>query len=597
MKFSHQQQEVLEAEGDLVVNAVAGSGKTTTLAGYALRRRQQKILYLAFNNSVKQEAISKFRKLGLDHVTVETAHSLALKNGPIRRPKIAPSNYQPYDLKQVLRFQVKDAVTDMKFGKHVLQLAVAFCNSHVKRVSDVEYFKLLSNPEEIGFVTEYYEQIEWNARKWLGMMKNGEIDMIHDFYLKMYQLGDPDLSRYDCILFDEAQDASPVMLDVFKQQSATKVMVGDEHQQIYSWRYAVNAMQVSDFQKKYLSTSYRFNQEVAELARSVLSTKNHIEYTVVPDIKGQGQATAEKVNATLGRTNGAILVDVIEKLVDTETIKSVYFEGHFQSYTYADEGGSVYDVLNLYLGNYGAIRNPMVKQFNDFLELQEYTDESGDAPMKGIIDIVMKYGRELPRLINCIKESHVDHQDKEGADMIYSTVHKAKGMEYDCVRLLDDFLGEDKLTELLKNPDFEANPNRLLEDINILYVALTRTKTKVDLPIQLVPEDYNYANKERVEVRFSDPISLMDEELPENPDWYQEVANATSSPSMGARSQARNGQPAAYSGWTLEEDTRLEDLFVQRLNMKAIAHQLGRSRGAISSRIKKLGLREKYFES
>ena len=79
----------------------------------------------------------------------------------------------------------------------------------------------------------------------------------------------------------------------------------------------------------------------------------------------------------------------------------------------------------------------------------DYTDQSGDAPMKGIIDIVMTYGRELPHLINCIKDSHVDHDKKDDADMVYSTVHKAKGMEYDQVKLLDDFLGEEKLSTFL----------------------------------------------------------------------------------------------------------------------------------------------------
>lgn len=32
----------------------------------------------------------------------------------------------------------------------------------------------------------------------------------HDAYLKLYQLSGPELS-YDCILFDEAQDANPVV--------------------------------------------------------------------------------------------------------------------------------------------------------------------------------------------------------------------------------------------------------------------------------------------------------------------------------------------------------------------------------------------------
>jgi superfamily II DNA or RNA helicase len=51
---------------DLVINAVAGSGKTTTLIEYARTRPvNSKILYLAFNKTVKTEAIQKFNKAEL----------------------------------------------------------------------------------------------------------------------------------------------------------------------------------------------------------------------------------------------------------------------------------------------------------------------------------------------------------------------------------------------------------------------------------------------------------------------------------------------------------------------------------------------------
>ena len=63
-------------------------------------------------------------------------------------------------------------------------------------------------------------------------MERAEIPITHEFYLKKFQLQNPQLS-YDYILFDEGQDASPVMLDVFLKQKATKVIVGDGHQQIY----------------------------------------------------------------------------------------------------------------------------------------------------------------------------------------------------------------------------------------------------------------------------------------------------------------------------------------------------------------------------
>ncbi len=52
-------------------------------------------------------------------------------------------------------------------------------------------------------------------------MDKGEIEVIHDFYLKKFQLLGAQLAL--CyILFDEGQDASAAMLDVFFQQTAAK---------------------------------------------------------------------------------------------------------------------------------------------------------------------------------------------------------------------------------------------------------------------------------------------------------------------------------------------------------------------------------------
>jgi hypothetical protein len=38
---------------------------------------------------------------------------------------------------------------------------------------------------------------------------NMDVKMIHDGYLKLYQLSRPQLDQYDIILIDEAQDLTP----------------------------------------------------------------------------------------------------------------------------------------------------------------------------------------------------------------------------------------------------------------------------------------------------------------------------------------------------------------------------------------------------
>jgi F-box protein 18 (helicase) len=81
MELTKEQYEIINSTGNIKINAVAGSGKTTTIIEYAKARpKDSKILYLAFNKSVKLGAIKRFADKGLSNVTVETAHSLAYKH-------------------------------------------------------------------------------------------------------------------------------------------------------------------------------------------------------------------------------------------------------------------------------------------------------------------------------------------------------------------------------------------------------------------------------------------------------------------------------------------------------------------------------------
>ena len=104
MKLTEEQHAIINSEGNIKINAVAGSGKTTTIIEYARTRpKNSRILYLAFNRSVKLEAIKKFEQKGLTNVVVETAHSLAYKkivSGT--NYKLNSSGYKTYELAQQL---------------------------------------------------------------------------------------------------------------------------------------------------------------------------------------------------------------------------------------------------------------------------------------------------------------------------------------------------------------------------------------------------------------------------------------------------------------------------------------------------------------
>lgn len=225
MQLTPEQQAVLDINMDLVINAVAGSGKTTTLIEYAKSRLpKSKILYLAFNKTVKTEAIQKFMAAGVTNVKVETAHSLAFDHIVKHSRYKVGADYKSYEWSDMLGIKTGDRHADFILASHVSKFISFFCNSKAAKVQDIRYIDVITDAKAKTFVQNFYSQIEKYTREALAKMDKGEITVTHDFYLKKFQLSHPALA-YDYILFDEGQDASAAMLDVFLKQQSIKSLL------------------------------------------------------------------------------------------------------------------------------------------------------------------------------------------------------------------------------------------------------------------------------------------------------------------------------------------------------------------------------------
>lgn len=572
MHLTDEQKTIVEYDGNAKIHAVAGSGKTSTLIAYAKKRgRTEKILYLAFNRSVRLEAQKRFAEAGTQNVRIDTAHSLAYHSIVSGTNLKVCKGYKPADIVQIMRIPVvgRDPLSPILLASHILRYTSYFCNQPQSKVNDLDYSTQVEDKQALAFVKKNYSMILDGTRKFLAKMNSGEIDLTHDFYLKKFQLSDPKL-EYDYILFDEGQDASPVMLNVFlDQEHATKIIVGDIHQQIYSWRYAINALENVNFQDFSLTTSFRFPQRIADLAMKCLKWKGTFDRADDISITGAGKAGKGKLKATLARTNLALLKAAIDVVGESRSKKKVYFEGNLSSYTYAAEGASIWDVLNLYLDKKGNIRDPIVASMNSFEQLEEYADLSEDAELQTLIDMVSEYGKELPYFMNRLKEYHVSDDDRNKADMIFSTVHRCKGLEYDSVSLEDDFIGAAKIKRLGDKKDLsQAEIDKIIEEINLVYVAITRSRNKLTLPAEL----------------FDDPQESSQTLR------KQDIARKPVFSSKAKSSQPRFSALQAYQPWTSDQDAQLRRMVYDNAPIKEIARKLGRNSGAISSRIRKLGL-------
>ena len=303
------------------------------------------------------------------------------------------------------------------------------------------------------------------------------------------------------------------------------------------------------------------------------------------NISGLNNENENKTKAILSRTNLGLLLKAIEYVTEKRNVKRIYFEGNINSYTYADDGTSLYDVLNLANGNRQRIKDKLIQSMQNLYELEEYIKKTEDVQLGMMVEIVKEYGNEIPGIIKSIKERHLENDHKENADMIFSTVHRCKGMEYDSIQLVNDFLTEEKLKKLKNESDEKVlNVSKLNEEINLLYVAITRAKSCIYIPEELMPVGFPPSSQ----------IHIL-KEASEN-DFRESDLNTLREIKQKSWSvaESREKNKKAYMPWTSELDKELTEMFCNGVDEKNMAKHFNRSRGAIKARIKKLQLNELF---
>ncbi|EDV3180357.1 AAA family ATPase, partial [Salmonella enterica subsp. diarizonae] len=262
-----EQAAVIAWQGKrLVVGAFAGTGKTTTLRRFAEQNPDERMLYIAYSRAIRDEAEQKFPY----HVTCKTSHQLAYAaTGRFFAPRL------------VSNLKVTDVARALNSKNWRMARAVLYTLNHFICSADVQITAIHAPDEEELPDSERAQVVTASQRLWLMMTtRQGDFPVTHDTYLKLYQLNQPDLSsRYSTLLFDEAQDANPVTSAIVLSQRCRVVLVGDRHQQIYRFRGADNAMDAPQLEyadRLWLTNSFRFGPEVANVANRLLALKGEM---------------------------------------------------------------------------------------------------------------------------------------------------------------------------------------------------------------------------------------------------------------------------------------------------------------------------------
>lgn len=568
MNITQQQKDILESikqYKNIKINAFAGTGKTTTLKLISETYSSKKILYLAFNSAIKNEAMGIFPS----NTSVKTTHGLAYvavkKHTSINLDSLV--NYRAIDISKEFGITYNQAIGALKIFDN-------FCNNTKDEISkdDIEHK---------------------SAKKMFDLMLIEKMKPTHSFYLKYYYLllstEQIPQFNYDIIMLDEAQDTNEVTLGIFEALSSkTKIYVGDKHQQIYSFRGSKNALDKIKCDKKlYLSSSFRFNNDIAQFANKLLAKfKNE-------NIEIKASKDTDKTiitNGYISRTNAQLIATISNRIENRKPFVTVRDPNEIFNLTI-----EVYYLLNNEKEK--IVRNRFLKDFSSDEDIADYAKEVEDFELKSALKVAKEYKEKIFEFQEVAKKfydawnNRVNNGFEQRIDEILflTTAHTAKGLEWDRVTVADDFtdfadlivdFGCDSLEEFNQEQNFLPN-QELLDEFNLFYVAITRAK-KV---LVKDSENFHYLMAKNVDKLIDTRIKDAKANIEAIQSGKKVSVSKMQQEDKQLLRQQKNQEEgkAKNSGlkWSLEDKIKLKSMFKKANTITQIASKLERTTGAI----------------
>lgn len=481
--------------GNAVINAKAGAGKTTTIVkAMELIKPNKNVLFIAFNRSIEEELSQKLKQY--KNVDVKTFHSLGVslakkyikKNNEMEVNEYKYSLYIDKNVDIFLGNEFKLDGNEIRKYKNNLRQLVDFARFNlgqisrdIKRISNKYEIKCVANeceivPKILNWGIENLDTIDFNDMIWVCVEKDFNV-----------------YKKYDYIFIDEAQDSSIVqqkLIDKLKNRGCKTIAIGDEFQCINAFAGAdydafLNFMKKSDVILD-LPISYRCPKEIVNEVQKkfpeikIEYSNNAIEGKINYDVNPYSPQEGDIVLCR----NGLQLVQLYMKY--NKINKKSYIKGRNLRYNLLSILNSIkMDELSIDLKNDGVfprLYQNLFKLINSEIEKTGivYEDVVYNKEIIDIIDSIKaleilsegctnkKYLLEKINIIFINDDEEFNNKgNKEESGVCLSTIHKAKGLEYDNVYILCPSLMPSRHAK----KDWEVKSERNLE-----YVAMTRAK-------------------------------------------------------------------------------------------------------------------------
>ncbi len=475
MQWSENQENIFKhdvSSGSLLVNAVAGSGKTTTIVEKA-NRMKERGLFLAFNKSIATELGNKLPP----QFPSSTFHSLGfsiLRQRLPRGMKVKQTKVKDIMLMDNVEQQIIYPVCQLVSRAKTWGIGY-FCD-----MESIDHWVHLIDSANIEIPEPYTEpQIIMIAIKYI--KKSNEVLDIVDFDDMIYL---PLLLRnkfgwmFDqqpVIIVDEVQDTNGLQLDMLRALTDNVIGVGDRNQAIYAFRGADhtaldNLSKAFNCSELPLDVSYRCSSAIVDEARSLVP---HIKArpgapdgTVVSEEhdafnEAFVDTDVEKDVLVVCRTNAPILKLCMGRLRKQKPFTCLSdFPNQLTRYVKGIGGSSIKDFTKRLDVKFDQ-RIQLLEQDSRHGRIAVETDryESIHA-LASECDSVQALTHMIDRILN-----------SKGGPKI-STIHKSKGLEADSVVFYR--------TDLCPAPwvvkRYEPGDSEYEQEENLQYVGITRAK-------------------------------------------------------------------------------------------------------------------------
>jgi DNA helicase-2/ATP-dependent DNA helicase PcrA len=482
MRWNRYQEAIFEAvtqgSGHLVVEALAGTGKTTTIEEAVRRLLAAKpgarVLATAFNRSVADV----LQKRLPEKAEARTFHSLGLK--ALKRAwGSRVTKVDDQDLDAVIANTPNSLPYE---DRQIIKSLVSIAKSCLAETRDqiLDLMEEHNLKPEIQPDAEVYEnRVNLYVNTTLQILKETIVphdDISYDDMVYIPAKLDMSTGPFDVVFVDETQDMNRVQIQLARnavnKNGGRLVLVGDSHQAIYSWRGAdreVMSRLATELkaQKLPLPVSYRCSRMVAAEARQYVpefevpddareGRVRHVPVTTMEDAWREGDYVLSRTNAPLfqlclraiqlghcARIQGSDLAVGLEVMIKRSHAKSI--------------------------AEFLAWLVPWQKS-----EIAKAVAAKKEHKVEGIRDrarAIYELSEGLDRIPALLDRMRLLTSTARGVPILFSTVHKAKGLEADRVWMISNTF----------------RPERSQEEKNLWYVAVTRAKSElflVSLPSQ-----------------------------------------------------------------------------------------------------------------